>query len=70
MGRSYYSEKAERKADKICEKFAHSNNVMQDMVRAYHTDFSNIRIHTDDAARALVGDEFAHIMQKGPSATK
>ena len=31
----------------------------------YHTDFSNIRIHTDDAAKALVGHEFAHIMQKG-----
>ena len=54
MGRSYYSEKAEREADKIGEKFAHSSNVMQDMARAYHTDFSNIRIHTDAAADSRV----------------
>lgn len=50
MSKLYYSEAAEREADKIGEKFATSSNVMQDMARAYHTDFSSIHIHTDDAA--------------------
>ena len=50
MAKLYYSEAAEREADKIGEKFATSSNVMQDMARAYHTDFSSIHIHTDDAA--------------------
>ena len=50
MSKLYYSEAAEREADKIGEKFATSSNVMQDMARAYHTDFSGITIHTDDAA--------------------
>lgn len=50
MSRIYYSDTAEKEANKIGEKFAKSSNVMQDMARAYHTDFSTINIHTDDAA--------------------
>ncbi|MBQ3614394.1 MAG: DUF4157 domain-containing protein [Anaerotignum sp.] len=50
MSKAYYNDAAEREANKIGEKFAHSSDVAQDMARAYHTDFSNVKIHTDDAA--------------------
>ena len=45
---------AEREANEIGKKFAFSNDVMADMSKAYHTDFSDINIHTDAAADAKV----------------
>lgn len=46
----YKRESAEREADEIGLKFAQSNDIIGDMSRAYHVDFSNIQIHTDAAA--------------------
>ena len=46
----YKREAAEREADDIGLKFAHSNDVIGDMSRVYHVDFSDIQIHTDAAA--------------------
>lgn len=54
MGRMHLSEAAEREANKIAMEFANSNDVMQDMSRAYNVDFSNIRVHTDSAADSKV----------------
>lgn len=54
MGRTFYAEKAEQEANKIGMKFAHSNDVVRDMSRAYHTDFSNIKVHHDAAADSKV----------------
>ena len=50
MGRTFNYERAEQEANKIGLEFAHSNDVVKDMSRAYHVDFSNIRVHTDSAA--------------------
>lgn len=47
-------EAAEREANEIGKKFAYSNDVVADMSRAYHADFSDINIHTDSAADAKV----------------
>ena len=46
----YKRESAEREADEIGLKFAQSNDVIGDMSRVYHVDFSNIQIHTDASA--------------------
>lgn len=46
--------RAEKEADKIGEKFAYSSDVIRDMSRAYHVDFSNVQIHTDEAAAQKV----------------
>lgn len=48
------NEAAEREANKIAFQFKDSNDVIRDMSRAYNTDFSNIRIHTDESADAKV----------------
>ncbi len=50
MGKTFNYERAEQEANKIGLEFAHSNDVVKDMSRAYHVDFSNIRVHTDSAA--------------------
>lgn len=50
----YKRESAEREADEIGLKFAHSKDVIGDMSRAYHVDFSDINIHTDAAADSRV----------------
>lgn len=54
MGRTLYAERAEQEANRIGMKFAHSNDVVQDMSRAYHVDFSDIKVHTDSAADSRV----------------
>jgi len=54
MARLKELEAAEREANKIGEKFAHSSDVMGDMSRAYGADFSGIHIHNDGAADAKV----------------
>lgn len=54
MGKVYEQMDAERQANEIGMRFADSNNVMEDMSRAYHTSFSSIRIHTDAAADSKV----------------
>ena len=46
--------RADKEADKIGEKFAYSSDVIRDMSRAYHVDFSKVRIHTDEAAAQKV----------------
>lgn len=50
MGKRFNPELAEMEANKIGLEFAHSNDVVKDMSRAYHVDFSNIKVHTDSAA--------------------
>ena len=50
MGKTFNYERAEQEANKIGLEFAHSNDVVKDMSRAYNVDFSNIRVHTDSAA--------------------
>lgn len=54
MGGLLNNEAAEREADRIALKFQNSNDVIRDMGRAYNTDFSDIRIHTDESADAKV----------------
>ena len=50
----YNSERAEQEAIKIGLKFADSKDVIGDMSRAYHTDFSSVKIHTDSSADSKV----------------
>lgn len=50
MGKTFNYDRAEQEANKIGLEFAHSNDVVKDMSRAYNMDFSNIRVHTDSAA--------------------
>lgn len=47
-------EAAEREANEIAFQFRDSHDVVADMSRAYHTDFSGIRMYEDDAAQARV----------------
>lgn len=54
MGKGFSPERAEREANEIGSKFAHSSDVVKDMSRAYRVDFSNIRIHTDNYADSMV----------------
>lgn len=54
MGKGFNPERAEREANEIGSKFAHSSDVVKDMSRAYRVDFSNIRIHTDNHADSMV----------------
>lgn len=54
MARLMELEAAEREANRIGEKFAHSSDVMADMSREYGADFSGIHIHNDEAADARV----------------
>ena len=46
MGKAFNYERAEQEANKIGLEFAHSNDVVKDMSRAYNVDFSNIKVHT------------------------
>ncbi len=54
MSRKYTPAAAEKEANEIGLKFANSNDVVRDMSRAYHTDFSSVKIHTDMAADSRV----------------
>ena len=53
MATLYKNEQAEREADDIGLRFAHSQDVMRDMSNAYDADFSNVRIHTDSSADSI-----------------
>ena len=46
----YMDSAAEREATDIGRKFMGSSDVVGDMSRAYGTDLSSVRIHTDDSA--------------------
>lgn len=46
--------RAEQEADRIGSRFAYSSDVVADMSRAYHVDFSNIQFHTDENAQQKV----------------
>jgi len=51
MGKLLYSDpQAEQEANDIAFQFMDSQDVMGDMERAYHTDFSSVNIHTDESA--------------------
>lgn len=46
--------RAEQEADKIAGKFSYSSDVVRDMSRAYHVDFSKVQFHTDETAEKKV----------------
>lgn len=50
MSRVYHDPAAEREANDIGLKFAHSSDVVGDMSRTYGTDLSTVRIHNDASA--------------------
>ena len=50
MGKTLENNLAEQEANNIAYQFMDSNDVVKDMSSAYNTDFSNIRLHSDDAA--------------------
>ncbi len=54
MSKHFRPEAAEKEANEIGLKFANSNDVVRDMSRAYHADFSSVKIHTDAAADSRV----------------
>ena len=54
MAKRYNKEAAEWEANEIAFQFQNSHDVVGDMSRAYHTDFSGIRLHEDEAAQARV----------------
>ena len=55
MARRFNREAAEWEANEIAFQFRDSHDVVGDMSRAYHTDFSGIRLHEDASAQARVG---------------
>ncbi len=46
----YSDPQAEKEANDIAFQYMDSQDVMGDMERAYHTDFSSVSIHTDESA--------------------
>ena len=50
MGSLHLDSAAEREANDIGRRFMNSSDVVGDMSRAYNTDLSSVRIHTDSAA--------------------
>ena len=50
MSKVYLNPAAEREANDVGKKFMHSSDVVGDMSRAYGTDLSGVRLHTDGAA--------------------
>ena len=50
MSKVYLDPAAEREANDVGKKFMHSSDVVGDMSRAYGTDLSGVRLHTDGAA--------------------
>lgn len=50
MSRVYHDPAAEREANDIGLKFAHSSDVVGDMSRAYGADLSSVRLHNDASA--------------------
>lgn len=46
--------RAEDEANAIGARFANSNNVVADMSKAYGYDFSNVKLHDDDASDSYV----------------
>ena len=65
MGKTFRPDAAEREANEIAFRFQNSNDVMGDMSRAYHVDFSNIKIHTDGAADSKVKAAGKDALAKG-----
>ena len=55
MAKRFNREAAEWEANEIAFQFRDSHDVVGDMSRAYHTDFSGIRLHEDASAQARVG---------------
>lgn len=65
MEKTFRPDAAEREANEIALRFQNSNDVMGDMSRAYHVDFSNIKIHTDGAADSKVKAAGKDALAKG-----
>ena len=65
MAKRFNREAAEREANEIAFQFQNSHDVVGDMSRAYHTDFSGIRMHEDDAAQARVSSAGTDALAKG-----
>lgn len=65
MAKKFHPQDAEREANEIAFRFQDSNDVMADMGRAYHVDFSNINIHTDSAADSKVKAAGKDALAKG-----
>jgi hypothetical protein len=54
--RLHIDQAAEQEATDIGSKFMNSSDVVGDMSRAYHTDLSSVRIHTDGGAAQQAAD--------------
>lgn len=65
MAKKFHPQDAEREANEIAFRFQDSSDVMADMGRAYHVDFSNINIHTDSAADSKVKAAGKDALTKG-----
>lgn len=65
MAKTFDREAAEREANEIAFQFRNSHDVVGDMSRAYHTDFSGIRMHEDAAAQARVNAAGTDALAKG-----
>lgn len=65
MAKKFHPQDAEREANEIAFRFQDSSDVMADMGRAYHVDFSNINIHTDSAADSKVKAAGKDALAKG-----
>lgn len=56
MGNLYLDSAAEREATDVGKRFMNSNDVVGDMSRAYNTDLSSVRIHTDSTAASMAAN--------------
>lgn len=65
MAKRFDREAAELEANRIAFRFRNSSDVVGDMSRAYHTDFSGIRMHEDAAAQARVSAAGTDALAKG-----
>lgn len=65
MAGRFDREAAELEANEIAFRFRNSSDVVGDMSRAYHTDFSGIRMHEDAAAQARVRAAGTDALAKG-----
>lgn len=65
MARRFDREAAELEANEIAFQFRNSHDVVGDMSRAYHTDFSGIRMHEDADAQARVRAAGTDALAKG-----
>lgn len=65
MAKRFDREAAELEANEIAFQFRNSHDVVGDMSRAYHTDFSGIRMHEDADAQARVRAAGTDALAKG-----